>query len=191
MKDAQMSWWGAQAWVNNLTLGGFTNWSLPSTPADGILQNPYPFVPGGFTVSPDGLFVPSDLIDGSLLNGGGILPNLEDLKYNVTSSPMGDLFYNQLGGVARSDIAITHNTNYNLFTNVQSDVYWSSTEYDGGARYFNILCGYQDNIPKPFQSYAWAVRPGDVAAVPVPGAFWLFGSALVCLMGLKRRGNIG
>jgi hypothetical protein len=38
--------------------------------------------------------------------------------------------------------------------------------------------------------YAWAVRPGDVAAVPVPGVFWLFGSSLVVLLGLKRRGQL-
>jgi hypothetical protein len=24
-----MSWWGAQAWVNNLTLGGYTDWIIP------------------------------------------------------------------------------------------------------------------------------------------------------------------
>ena len=28
---------------------------------------------------------------------------------------------------------------------------------------------------------------GDVSAVPVPAAFWLFGSALIGLVGVKRR----
>ena len=26
-----MTWWGAQAWANNLTLGGSTEWSLPTS----------------------------------------------------------------------------------------------------------------------------------------------------------------
>ena len=35
--------------------------------------------------------------------------------------------------------------------------------------------------------YAWAVRDGDVSAVPVPAAVWLFGSALASLGLLKCR----
>jgi hypothetical protein len=149
-----MTWFGAQAWANNLTLGGVTGWSLPSTPN-------------------------------------------EATGYNVTSSQMGDLFYNQLGVSAYNSIATSTNPNYNLFTNVQSYWYWSGSEYApnaDGAWHFNTNYGSQVNNPKDsqfYEFYAWAVRPGDVAAVPVPGAFWLFGSAMVGLMGLKRRGSIG
>ncbi len=106
--------------------------------------------------------------------------------YNQTGSQLGDLFYNQLGGVAVKSIATTHNDNYNLFTNVQSYVYWSGSEYAPGphdAWVFNTDVGVQYNNVKGNQLYAWAVRPGDVAAVPVPGAFWLFGSGLVALTG--------
>ena len=148
----RMTWWGAQAWANNLTLGGVTGWSLPSTP-------------------------------------------IEDFGYNVTSSQMGDLFYNQLGVSAGSSIATSTNSNYNLFTNVQIFSYWSGSEYapnPSSAWGVATDVGYQyHNLSKGDQLYAWAVRPGDVAAVPVPGAFWLFGSAMVGLMGLKRRGSIG
>ena len=146
-----MTWFGAQAWANNLTLGGVTGWSLPSTP-------------------------------------------VKATGYNVTSSQMGDLFYNQLGVSDGYSIATSTNPNYSLFTNVQSYVYWSGSEYapvPGYAWSFGTNYGYQDDDIKGDQLYAWAVRPGDVAAVPVPGAFWLFGSAMVGLMGLKRRGSIG
>ena len=34
---------------------------------------------------------------------------------------------------------------------------------------------------------AWAVHSGDVSAVPIPGAVWLFGSGLIGLLGLARR----
>ena len=149
--DGLMTWANAVAWADQLTLGGYTDWSLPTT-------------------------VPA-------LSG-----------YNQKGSQMGDLFYTQLGGVSNTSIATTHNANYILFTNVQSYVYWSGSEYapnPSGAWYFNTFSGYQGFNTKGLQLYAWAVRPGDVAAVPVPGAFWLFGSAMVGLMGLKRRGSIG
>ena len=148
--DGSMTWAAAVAWADQLTLGGFTDWSLPTT------------VPALF-------------------------------GYNQKGSQMGDLFYNQLGGVSSTSIATTHNGYYNLFTNVQSSVYWSGSEYassPGFAWRFNTDNGNQDYFNNFNQRYAWAVRPGDVAAVPVPGAFWLFGSALVGLMGLKRRKNI-
>ena len=148
--DGLMNWADAVAWADQLTLGGYTDWSLPTT---------VPAVSG----------------------------------YNQTGSQMGNLFYTQLGGVADNSIATT-NGNYNLFTNVQSSVYWSGSEYapfPGYAWVFFTYNGSQDLINKDGQFYAWAVRPGDVAAVPVPGAFWLFGSGLVALTGLKRRGSIG
>lgn len=145
-----MTWFGAQAWANNLTLGGFTDWSLPTT---------IPAVYG----------------------------------YNQTGSQMGDLFYNQLGGVAKVGIATTHNDNYNLFTNVQSYVYWSGSEfapYPYIAWTFDPTNGRQyDYYLKNTQLYAWAVRPGDVAAVPVPAAVWLFGSGLTGLVSFTRRKN--
>jgi hypothetical protein len=139
--DGKMTWAAAVAWADQLTLGGYTDWSLPSIP-------------------------------------------VEAFGYNVTSSPMGDLFYNQLGVSAESSIATSTNPNYNLFTNVQSDVYWSGGEYWFDPNYawvFNTSNGYQYASKKNDQFYAWAVRPGDVAAVPVPGAFWLFGTAMVAL----------
>ena len=55
--DGKMTWSGAKTWADQLTLGGYTDWSLPTT-------------------------VPA-------LSG-----------YNQKGSQMGDLFYNQLGGVS-------------------------------------------------------------------------------------------
>ena len=110
--------------------------------------------------------------------------------YNQSGSEMGNLFYNVLGGVAGQSITMTHNTNYDLFSNVQSSVYWSATEYapsTGYAWHFNMYFGSQGNLNKTYSYYAWAVQSGDVSAVPVPAAVWLFGSGLIGLVGLARR----
>ena len=156
--SGQMSWFGAQAWANNLTLGDVKGWSLPGTP-------------------------------------------VEASGRNVTSSPMGDLFYSQLGGVAGSSIVTTHNTYYDLFSNVQTTMYWSGSEYgllssvfghpsDGRfAWVFATSDGSQGIHDKVDPFYAWAVHAGDVAAVPVPGAVWLFGSGLIGLVSFTHRKN--
>jgi len=74
--------------------------------------------------------------------------------------------------------------------NVQPNNYWSGTEYapaTSNAWNFNFNNGNQNNNNKTNALYAWAVRPGDIALVPVPGAVWLFGGALTLLGAVRRR----
>ena len=82
-------------------------------------------------------------------------------------------------------------TNTGPFSNLQPDRYWSGTEY---APYtvstwnFSFYSGNQYAFDKSMPNYyALAVRPGDVATVPVPAAVWLFGSGLLGLVGVARR----
>ena len=154
-----MTWWGAQAWANNLSLGGVTGWTLPTT-------------------------------------------TVQSVGYNQTDSQLGDLYYNQLGGVANTFITATHNANYNLFSNVQN-YYVSSSSSELGSAYMWVFFIGIDSQGTPYQGFqdnwnlksnlanAWAVHAGDVAAVPLPGAIWLFLSGMIGFMGLKRRGSIG
>jgi hypothetical protein len=110
--------------------------------------------------------------------------------HNCTGSEMGHLFYDELGGISGSDITFTHNANYSLFNNIQSNAYWSGTEYLLDVTQVWIFLfndGDLNSDFKDFQYAAWAVRSGDVAAVPVPGAVWLFGSGLLGLIGVARR----
>lgn len=108
--------------------------------------------------------------------------------YNCTSSEMGHLFYNELGGMLGSP-------NLALFQNAQHNgPYWSDSvgnsnfAQDVFAWGFNLFRGgYQDSFLKSSVLVALAVRSGDVPAVPVPAAAWLFGSGLIGLTGIARK----
>ena len=108
---------------------------------------------------------------------GGGFP-LQGFGHGCTGSEMGHLSI--VDGVSASTPG--------LFTNVQHDLYWSGTTYAPGTSvwFFNIGNSTQSTTVKSSTLYAWAVRAGDVVAVPVPAAAWLFGSALLWLMGVRR-----
>lgn len=102
------------------------------------------------------------------------------------------LFNANLGEALGSSIASSHNADYNLFSNVQTYVYWSDTVYSNTSNkavIFNTVAGYQGNSIKESLYNAWAVLPGNVAPVPVPSAAWLFGSGLIGLVGSIRKGK--
>ncbi|MBD9355293.1 VPLPA-CTERM sorting domain-containing protein [Methylomonas albis] len=106
-------------------------------------------------------------------------------------TPFGDLFYSELGGGAGFNIPDT-----NYFTNEirQNSVYWTDTEYVSSGIYawdFNISGGYQVSDFKSYVAHIWAISPGNITAVPVPAAAWLFGSALAGLGAVSRRRSAG
>jgi hypothetical protein len=110
--------------------------------------------------------------------------------YGCAGSEMGNLFVNVLGGNPGYSILTNHNTNYDLFSNVQDNDYWSATEDASDttkARRYAMYNGSQGSTNKSWVRDAWAVQSGDVSAVPVPAAAWLFGSALLGLIGISRR----
>ena len=156
--SGRMIWSDANAWAAGLTVDGVGGWRLANT------------------LQPD---ASCDGQDGTSSYG-----------YNCNGSEMGNLFYNVLGGSAGSYITTTHNANYDFFSNVQNYFYWSATEYlppSNGAWLFGIGNGEQLYVDIFYNLNAWAVQSGDVSAVPVPAAVWLFGSGLVGLMGVARR----
>ncbi|HYA38137.1 MAG TPA: DUF1566 domain-containing protein [Candidatus Methylomirabilis sp.] len=160
-----MDWGTAQSWISAMDSAnylGYSDWRLPTT-----LQ--------------------PDATCGSQSSGASF-------GISCTGSEMGHLFYNELGGTAGTSILTSHNSFLDLFSNVQSDIYWSGTDYaltPGYAWVFGFSAGVQDGAYKSGSFLnAWAVRPGDIAAVPIPAAAWLFGSGLLGLFGLTRRRKI-
>lgn len=156
--DGMMIWREGMDWAASLNVDGVIGWRLPDT------------------LQPD--------VSCYYQNDAGVSYGL-----NCSGSEMGNLFYNVLGGSAGSSIIASHNSNYELFSNVQSSYYWSATEYPFNinvAWFMNMDDGFQDGHAGTRTFYAWAVHSGDVSAVPVPAAVWLFGSGLIGLFGLAK-----
>ena len=153
-----MNWVDANTWAADLTVGSVDGWRLPDT------------------LQPD---------ETCSAQGPGYWQG-----YNCTGSEMGNLFKNVLEGINGATIATYHNSNYDLFTNILTSQYWSATEFEAynlQALAYNIDTGFQFRHDKNNEHFAWAVHSGDVSAVPVPGAVWLFGSGLIGLVGFARK----
>ncbi len=160
LPNGYMTWATTQSWIgamNTANYLGYNDWRLPST------------------VQPDSTCATQD--------------SSGSYGLSCTGSEMGQLFYNELGGVAGNDIITSHNTNLALFQNVHSDNYWSGTEYllNSQAWDFSFSTGSQLANTEDSNLYVWAVRSGNVSAVPLPAAMWLFGSGLVGLISVARR----
>lgn len=181
---------GAMAWADSLSYGGFDDWRLPST------LNVDPSCSTDDTSKRYLTLTPCS---------GGELGHLiyeEGLVYQPGDSDLTpNLSFGSLG----------------LFENVYSNGYWTSEEYVWTGQDYEDPAGTPPTAEKPYPRVpengfgwlfyvgsdpgghktilrsgnkrgAWAVRDGDVLpAVPIPAAVWLFGSALLGLVGLARR----
>ena len=184
--DGKMNWSEANTWVASLDINGFTEWRLPNTnPIDGTTDDD---INGSFIGTEDrgeNVSAPGTLYEGS------------------TASEMAYLFFNTLGNLGFCDsttatVDICNDpaqpgyglSNTGPFNNFQSLQYWSVTELaldTNDAWYFDFGNGIQDFGNKDFNFYTWAVHNGDIGAVPIPSAVWLFGSGLIGLVGVARR----
>jgi hypothetical protein len=169
-----MTWTAAQTWIGTLNTAnylGVNDWRLPTVTDTGTSGCNYAYTG-------------------------------TDCGYNVdlSSGEMAHLFYSTLGNTgyfntsgAATGCAGAPNyclTNTGPFLNLQPNYYWSGTEYapsTSRAWDFYFDAGGQYHVSKTSEFYAWAVRPGDIAPVPVPGAAWLLGGALTLLGAVRRR----
>jgi hypothetical protein len=162
--DGRMNWFTAQSWIGAMNAANFlgtSTWRLP-------------IIDTGFS-------------------GCHYAYTGTNCGFNVDlGSEMAHMYHSTLGNVSYYDTSgsptscgggtISCLTNTGPFSNLRRSSYWSGTTYAGSwAWYFIIGDGYQMNDGGKEGSVfrAWAVSDGDMLApVPVPGAMWLFGSAL-------------
>ena len=111
--------------------------------------------------------------------------------YNCIGSELGQLFYTVLGGAAGDSINTTHNGNYDLFSNVLGNWYWSATDLpvpdNDYAWFFDFNDGSQFATNKPASIFAWAVHSGNAAEVPLPATLPLLGAGLLVFISAARR----
>ena len=169
--DADISgrdtWDNQVAWAAGLTLGRVTGWRLPTlSPIDGSTFD----TTFSDNATTDFGFAPTttDGTDGGWRDGS-----------NTPVSEMGHMYYVTLGNFTEENGGGFTNTG--PFSDVQSFVYFSDTDFEPGVAWsFHFgLGGLQYDDDKGDDNYAWAVRTGDVpavvpvAVVPVPAAVWL------------------
>jgi len=121
------------------------------------------------------------------VNGDDAIVNCTSDQAACKDNEYGHLFNYGAGTVFGSGITASSSSS---FSNVQSFSYWSGTVFASSptnAWDISFINGFQAVNLKFSNLFAFAVHPGNVGAVPVPAAVWLFGSGLIGLLGLARR----
>jgi hypothetical protein len=151
------TWDGQVAWVAGLSISGVSGWRLPNM----------------------------DVNDDDLLASCAT-----DTQAQCMDNEYGHLYYYGAGTTLGSGVTVANQNPFSDIGLTLNSQYWSSTETPinaGAAAHFNMGNGTQSFLTKLSGGPAWAVHDGNVGVIPIPGAVWLFGSALGLLGWMRRK----
>lgn len=188
--NGTMTYGAALHWIdamNTTSYLGYNDWRLPTVlPINGINYNYVHSVIGttdvGYNISaPNTLYA----------NGTG-----SEMAFMYYQN-LGDLgYYNSIGGLRDCFVANINVCFVNVgpFDNLQPGWYWAKADnapYASASWFFQMAYGLQNEVEKNAGLYVWAVRTGDVAAVPEPSNYTLLilGVGLVGWLA-RRRGKL-
>jgi len=167
-----MSWDTANNWIDAINAAnylGFNDWRMPLTASLDSTCNDNP-------------------------GGGG---SADAQGFDCTGGEMGHLFYDELGGTGATSILNSSDPDVALFSNItiSGGQHWSGTEFSSSSAWvFGIEgtggSGQQVHALKGNNFSVLPVRDGDVGAVPIPAAIWLFGFGLMCMVGVVKRKKV-
>lgn len=172
-------WGEAREWVRDLNVFGLTGWRLPN-----VVNDPMATAVG-FRSCPSGSYDGAD-------------HGLCGYNSDTSQSEMSHMFYVTLGNKAPMDAGGLPQvgsglTNTGPFQNLLPAIYWTGTRNDPGdfVWTFAMASGAQ-GVTDPyggFRTGVWAVRDGDIGAVPEPEslALTLSGGMLVGWLLHRRR----
>ena len=173
-------------WTTNAGLSGLGNWDNRVGWADGLDTANY--------LGVDGWRLASMSVSAGLPTGTSTNPvDCDSASQSACEdNELGYMFYINMSGILGDNLTGDQTVGEITLTDVQS-FYLSGTEYDSSnAWVLDFRSGHQCYLTSSTcltisSLYGWAVRDGDVGAVPVPAAVWLFGSGLLGLVGMARR----
>ena len=161
------TWDDQVAWADSFSLGGFDDWRLASMSVS-ALAGSLPDTTQSFLV----------------------VDCLSATELACRDNELGYMYYHNMDGTGSN--TGTQTVDGVDLTNIQR-FYWSGTEFDSSNAWgFDFSFGNQgvDFKGSDFTStgrlFAWAVRSGDVAAVPEPGTMLLMSTGLFGLLGFGR-----
>ncbi len=106
--------------------------------------------------------------------------------FDCDDSELGHLFYVE-GGLSAGDAINDSAALKDVFTNMQHEAYWSGTERSpSNVWIFDGFRGEQLTGDALNTDHVWAVRPGQVAAAPLPGTALLMALGFGAMTVLRR-----